>query len=268
MSIFKNGILIVAHPDDESLFFSSILSEISTIIFCFGQIPGEEIISNGRKKAVDEFPFKDVNIINLNIPQSKSSKKPLSWLSLKDNKYGVEGGYNHINYKNNYITLKKKLNKLITSESNVITHNPWGEYGNSEHIQVFKIIFNIAKEKNIKMLVSSYFSNLSISYAKRKQHFLKSESYFMETNQNLHTVLKKNYLKNRCWTWFNEYKLPLNETFYKIDLSKDVNSNSSNRNLNFLFNYIEFRNPISQYIRDVLKQIIPDFLKNLYRQKR
>ena len=55
MSKFKNGILVVAHPDDECLFYSSIINKISTIIFCFSKIPGEKKISIGRKKAIDKF---------------------------------------------------------------------------------------------------------------------------------------------------------------------------------------------------------------------
>ena len=34
-----NGILIVAHPDDECLFTSSILHSISILIICFNDIP-------------------------------------------------------------------------------------------------------------------------------------------------------------------------------------------------------------------------------------
>ena len=58
MSIFKNGILVVAHPDDECLFFSSVIDKVSTIIFCFSKIPDEKNISIGREKAFKEFPLK------------------------------------------------------------------------------------------------------------------------------------------------------------------------------------------------------------------
>ena len=70
--------------------------------------------------------------------------------------------------------------------------------------------------------------------------------------------MKDNYFKNGCWTWFKTYELPLYESFYKVDLSKDVNSNLKySRIINYPLNYIEMRNPISQYLRDFLKKILP-----------
>ena len=50
MSKFKNGILVVAHPDDECLFYSSIINKISTIIFCFSKIQVKNIYLLVEKK--------------------------------------------------------------------------------------------------------------------------------------------------------------------------------------------------------------------------
>ena len=57
-SATKEQILVLAHPDDEVLFTSSIISDISRLIFCYGPIPGEEAISNGRFRAIKNFPLK------------------------------------------------------------------------------------------------------------------------------------------------------------------------------------------------------------------
>ena len=53
MKNFDNGILIVAHPDDECLFASSILHSISILIICFSDIPKEEDISFKRFNSVN-----------------------------------------------------------------------------------------------------------------------------------------------------------------------------------------------------------------------
>jgi LmbE family N-acetylglucosaminyl deacetylase len=37
--------IVVAHPDDEILFASSIIKEATRIIVCFSDIPGEDTIS-------------------------------------------------------------------------------------------------------------------------------------------------------------------------------------------------------------------------------
>tara|TARA_A100001388_G_C28773422_1_gene505446 strand:+ start:2322 stop:3134 length:813 start_codon:yes stop_codon:yes gene_type:complete len=269
MSIFKNGILVVAHPDDECLFYSSIINKISTIIFCFSKIPGEKYISIGREKALKEFPLKNKNLVNLEIAQAKTNNLPTNWLDIEDNSYGIKGGLEDSSYSSNYFILKSKLNELLTSNTTVITHNPWGEYGNAEHIQIFKIIYNIAKEKNIKMFVDGYYSNLTRFYTKRKQHLLIPKVYSLKTNKRIYSLLRDHYLNNKCWTWFNNYDVPLYESFYKVNLSIDLDSNYKfNRTLDYPLNYIEMRNPIYQYLRDLLKKFLPLRLKKLFRSIR
>lgn len=269
MSFYKNGILVVAHPDDECLFFSSIINKISTIIFCFSKIPYEKKISLGRKKAIKEFPLRNINIINLNITQARTNIKPLNWLKVEDSEYGVKGGLEESSYLKNFLIIKRKLNKLISSQNSVITHNPWGEYGHAEHIQIFKIIFNIAKEKNINMFVDGYYSNLSKLYTKRKQHILIPKIYSLKTQNKYYSLLRDHYLKNGCWTWFNNYEIPLYESFYKVDLSLDINSNFKyNRILNYPLNYIEMRNPVYQYLRDFIKNLLPLEVKEFFRKNR
>ena len=269
MSKFKNGILVVAHPDDECLFYSSIINKISTIIFCFSKIPGEKKISIGRKKAIDKFPLRNINLINLNITQAKTNYRPLNWLNINDSEYGVKGGLEESSYLENFLILQSKLTKLITSKNSVITHNPWGEYGNPEHIQLFKIIFHIAKEKNINMFVDGYFSNLSRFYTCRKQHLLIPRIYSLKTNKNTYSLLRDHYINYGCWTWFNDYELPLYESFYKVDLSLDLNTNLNYNNIiKYPLNYIEMRSPIYQFLRDLLKKFFPPRIKELIRKIR
>lgn len=268
MSFLKNGVLVVAHPDDEILFFSSIMDEISTLIICFSKVPNDLNISHGRKKAIAQFPLKNVNLICLDINESKPKNPPLNWINIKESEFGVRGGYDGNSYKQNYILMKKKLNNFIHPNNEVITHNPWGEYGNAEHIQIFKVIFDIAKEKKIKMFVNGYFSNLTISYSKRKQYLLNPSGYYLRTNKNYFYLLRQHYLLNSCWTWSKKYKPPSIECFYKVDLSNDFKSNlksdfESNLNISYPLNYIELRHPYIQYIRDLIKNLIPVYIKKL-----
>jgi len=266
MSEFKDAILVVAHPDDECLFFSSIIDEVSKIIFCFSKIPDEKDISIGRKEALKKFPLKNINIINLNVTQAKTKLPPLNWSNLRDSNFGVKGGLEESSYNNNFHIIRNKLNNLIPSKSTVVTHNPWGEYGNSEHIQIFKIVFNIAREKKINMFVSGYFSDLTKNYLKRKQHFLIPNHNFLLTNNNFYLQLKNHYIKYGCWTWFNSYKIPSYECIYNIDLSIDLNSNfKHNRAINLPLNYLDLRSARNQYVRDFIRKLIPSFMRKLFR---
>ena len=74
---------------------------------------------------------------------------PNNWFSIKENCYGIKGGYTDKSYRNNFQILLSELRKYIPNNSFLISHNPWGEYGHEEHCQLFKVVFQIAKEKTL-----------------------------------------------------------------------------------------------------------------------
>ena len=110
---FENSILILSHPDDESIFASSLLDKISTLIICFNDFPKNTKSSIGRKRALNNYPLKHLKVMNLDISQSLESLLPLNWLNIKDKKTGLKGGYQKKIYDNNYYKILDKLRKLI-----------------------------------------------------------------------------------------------------------------------------------------------------------
>ena len=269
MNSFENSILILSHPDDEVIFATSLLDKISTLIICFNDIPKNLKISIGRKRALNNYPIEDLKVFNLDSSQSFESFLPLNWLNIKDKKTGLKGGYQKRIYDNNYYKILDKLSKLIPKKSQIITHNPWGEYGHSEHCQVFKACFQISLEKKSNLFVTGYISNLSKNYALRKLYLLFPEIYQFKTSQIYFSLLKKHYLKYGCWTWYHNYELPKYEFFYKIDSTSDTNSQyTENNKIDFSLNYIHHKNPLSYYIQRIIKNLLPifmvDFLRNKY----
>mgnify|MGYP001286816295 CR=1 FL=1 len=172
MNSFKDSILVFSHPDDECLFASSLLNKSSTLVICFNKIPNNPKISKGRKKALKNYPLKNINLINFEINQSEESFLPQNWLNIKDKDTGLKGGYKKKIYDENFQKILLKLRKIIPNKSLIVTHNPWGEYGHSEHCQVFKACFQISKETDSKLFVTGYISNLSKYYAMRKLLFI------------------------------------------------------------------------------------------------
>ena len=230
MREIENGILIVSHPDDECLFASSILDKISTIIICYNYIPGDKKISNARQESLKNYPLKNINLISLNLSQSIKTFMPLNWLNIKENNFGLIGGYKRKFYSENYQKLLNNLRDIIPMNSLIISHNPWGEYGHSEHCQVFKVAFQIALEKNCDLYVDAYYSNLTRFFAMKKLHLLIPNIYRFKTNKKIYERLKKHYLNYGCWTWYKNYKLPKIEFFYRVNLSKDKNSLVNSKN--------------------------------------
>ena len=269
MNKFKDAILIVSHPDDECLFASSLLDKISTLVICFNDIPKEDLISKGRKKAIKTYPLKNIKVINLDLCQAKESFIPLNWFNIKDSPQGILGGYKTNSYELNYKNIILRLKKIIPKNSLIITHNPWGEYGHSEHCQLFKASFEVACEKKATLFVNGYISNLSRYYANRKLFLLKNSFYKIKTNPKIYKLLRDHYRKYNCWTWYKEYRLPFNDLFYEINLKSDPRSFSENYNyINYELNHINHINPLIYFIRSIIKKLLPFYIKNFFRKGR
>ena len=131
----------------------------------------------------------------------------------------------------------------------------------------FKVAFQIALEKKSDLYVDAYYSNLTRFFAMKKLHLLIPNIYRFKTNKKIYERLKKHYLNYGCWTWYKNYKLPKIEFFYRINLSKDKNSLGKSKNfVNFPLLYIEHKGPINYYLWNLLRNIVPQYLKNLFRR--
>ena len=156
--------------------------------------------------------------------------------------------------------------KHIPKNSNIITHNPWGEYGHSEHCQVFKACFKLSCLTNSKLFVSNYVSNLSKFYAKKKIYLLTKEFYSYNTNIEIYNLLYKHYEGYGCWTWYHNYYLPKQETFLRVNLNQDPNLIMKENAFHLLpLNMIQHINPFLFYIKGVLRNFVPLAFKNVYR---
>ncbi len=268
MKNFDKGILIVAHPDDECLFATSILDSISMLIICFNDIPKEEVISLKRINSIESYPLKDLKVLSLNLKQSEKAFFPINWLNINEKFSGINGGYINTSYDNNFNKILNKLRIIIPNNSLIISHNPWGEYGHAEHCQVFKASFQIAKETNSRLFVDGYFSNLSKVYANRKLHLLKQINFVFKTNIKLYNLLKNHYSKFGCWTWYENYQLPKNESFFEVDLIKNPSSRNlrKNKKVELPLIYIKHINPFKYYVFSILKNLIPYNYKIIFRK--
>ena len=64
-------------------------------------------------------------------------------------------------YRNNYDELKQRLEEKLRGYRNVFTHNPWGEYGHEEHVQVYRVVKDLQAQMRFNLWYSNYVSNKS-----------------------------------------------------------------------------------------------------------
>ena len=68
----KSYIVIVAHPDDEILFFSSLLAKARKVLICFGP-SYDKVISSGRRALKKDFPLLDRGVHLADLIPKRSS---------------------------------------------------------------------------------------------------------------------------------------------------------------------------------------------------
>jgi hypothetical protein len=229
----KNIKIIVAHPDDEVIFFSSILKSASKIIFCFDQSQ-DKIVNLGRRTIKKSFPLKNACFLNIkeaNIFNEANWKYP----EKKSNDFILNK--NRFAYRKNYLKLKSYLLKIITKGDTIYTHNPWGEYGHEDHVLVFNVIKSLKIKFQLSIFVNNYVSNKSYNFMRVNQHLLSNTVQNKTIDKKLVDKLKKFYISNLCWTFDDNYKWPKKEIFIKINSnikSKYQKINNTKVPLNFL----------------------------------
>ena len=217
VEILKNSVIVAAHPDDEVLWFSSILKRVDHIVLCFPDEIADPDFGERRRKAVLNYPLQNISSLEL---ASFGVWRPQSFISPRFNKYGIEITGDGVTYsahtkkyEENYYELKRKLTGVLSKYQNVITHNPWGEYGHAEHIQVYRVVSELQKEMGFDLWYSNYCSNVTIGLV--TQHMCVADKVMLFTDADIAKELKKFYEINRCWAWHKDWQWPIQETFVK-----------------------------------------------------
>ena len=274
--IFDNSALIVAHPDDEILWFSSILENVSKIIIVFKGTDNKEVLF-GRNNILNSKILPYANKITCLEIEESNVLNNSNWKMPKPTIYGMKTS--SIKYKENYSEIKKKLSKSLVGFKNVITHNPWGEYGHEEHVQVFRVTLSLLSELNFSIWVPGYFSERTFGMMSLFKEFISKNFVNKNINQQFCQNIKSIYTDNGAWTWSDDYNWPQVETFYEVD------KNSKNSGINFTktphvwnqMNYIQMfkihlthfskiRSKAIQFVQLLFPKILFDILIKKYKK--
>lgn len=240
--ITENSILVVAHPDDEVLWFSSLLEQMNETIICFLEVASRPDWSEGRRNSLRSYPLPNVSSLGL---KESETFDGANWKSPAYTDYGLEvmktqytsPGFSQSTYKKNYQLLKEALSPILKKYGNVITHNPWGEYGHEEHVQVHLVVRELQEEYGFKLWFSNYCSNKSHNLMLRCLSGFRSDYITLNTRRALAETIERHYRNNNCWTWpFDDYSWFTHDCF--IEYKKTANHDSRPGHL-FPLNYIK-----------------------------
>lgn len=206
------SVLVVAHPDDEVIFFSSIMAECKRVIICFGPCENASV-SAGRQRIEELYPLKNVSFLNI---QESNVYGSADWARPKLRSFGIEVTRNAISYERGFQQITQALKQELQNEETVVTHNPWGEYGHEEHIQVFSSLKSLSPEMGYEIHVNNYVSNRSWTLMQKTSHQVVDDATILMPNSSLTSEISSLYRNHNCWTWLPDYRWPDEEVFYPI----------------------------------------------------
>ena len=207
-------VVVAAHPDDEILWLSSAMQNANPAVLCYGAPWGKPEKAQARARAVAA--LKLPHLVNLAIPES-GCRLLVDWQNPVLTPTGMEinEGEAKARYDANFITLVEKLRPILTGADAVYTHNPWGEYGHPEHIQVYRAVAELQKEQGFTIWFSNYMAPFTLPLIRRLAASpLWAEKRLVVPDVRLARRLRAIYLRHRVWTWSLFHRWPATETIY------------------------------------------------------
>lgn len=222
-TILKDSILLVAHPDDEILWFSSIFDKVDEVVFCFMNSKSNPQWTVGRKQAISKLPIKNISCLELDESEVFNGA---DWENPEITEFGIriiKKGISDKNYRENYYKIRERLRVKLINYKNVFTHNPWGEYGNEEHVQIYRITKEFQREMKFNLWFSNYCGNKSYYLMLRYISGFNSDYITLNSNKTLASQIKGLYEKNGCWTWYEDWVWFNEESFMRDnDIGRDI----------------------------------------------
>lgn len=206
--------VVAAHPDDETLWLSSVLARAAKIIFCFGDPYERPKKAAARRKAVAALPLH--GLVDLALPESGAGFS-VDWRNPRITATGlaITDAAAAARYDANYAALAERLRPLLADMRHVFTHNPWGEYGHAEHVQVHRAVTALQQELGFTLWFSNYAGKASLPLA-RLVDARWSMRLAVPPDRALAHRLRDIYRRHGAWTWSRWHRWPEEETLYVL----------------------------------------------------
>ena len=207
--------LVVAHPDDEVLWFSSVLDRVERVVSCFEACEDYPRLGPGRRAVVAEYPLP--NLTSLGLPEPCSvhlvdwSHPEFDDVGLRLNAAGATAD-RIARYRASYDALRAALTETLRGTTTVFTHNPWGEYGHPDHVQLARVIESLQPELGFRVFYSGYVAHRTMPLAAAVLPRL-GGWFELPTQSELVAPIEALYRKHDCWTWPVDYQRFATETF-------------------------------------------------------
>jgi hypothetical protein len=216
--------LVVAHPDDECLWFSSIVTSVDRIVFCFGDPFENSKKAAARRCAVAALPLRGLR--NLALPES-GARFLVDWArpQLTDFGIAITDAASRTRYEDGYRLLVEALRSALAGCDLVYTHNPWGEYGHADHIQVYRAVAALQAELGYTIWFTNYVGAASWPLAQQiAGQPCWAERRAVRPDLATARALMRVYRRHGAWTWTRAHRWPAEEMLYAQPPAADLHA--------------------------------------------
>jgi LmbE family N-acetylglucosaminyl deacetylase len=213
MRDLSEAAIVVAHPDDEVLWFSSLIRNVGKIVICYGADPDTFTAERAehRREVIRRLPLDNVLHLDVSGPawhgrRLGSAEDELQRLANEDPALRL--------------ALEAPLRGALAGVSTVFVHNPWGEYGHDDHRRVYSVVNSLRTELNFDVFVSSYVE-------RRVMHLMQAalaggvaEMISCPVSRDVIDPIIEVYKTWSCWTWYDDWIWPKEEAFLRLGRAK------------------------------------------------
>ncbi len=238
-NFLENSLIIGAHPDDELLWFASILKNVDDVLIIYRDFWAHPGLGEKRQAVLDDYPRGNVECLNFEEAGTygcadwsnpvcdefglafsiEASKRELKRLAKRTLSTVVPIGGNqpttsvHAAYRNNRDKIETVLRQRLRPDMNVFSHNPWGEYGHEDHVQLFRVLDKLRSEIGFKLWMSNYCTERTVPLALTYMTNSPSPQVRLATDKDFAEKVADTYKKHDCWTWDDNWRWPDEECF-------------------------------------------------------
>ncbi len=223
-----DSLIVAAHADDELLWFGSILPQVDEAVIVFRDFWAKPGLGDKRAAALAEYPHPKIGFLGLD---ESGAAGCADWSDPKESDHGIELGMETSKrgltraaklamarigpragaavaserverlYRANFALLVERLRPRLRPGMNVFTHNPWGEYGHEEHVQVFRALQLLRREIGFKLWMSNYATERSLPLAMRYFRAAPGPHIRLPVDKAYADRVAEIYKRHDCWTW-------------------------------------------------------------------
>ncbi len=226
--------LVVAHPDDEILWFSSIVERVGKVLLCFEDCDDYPELGPGRRALLASYPLPQLTSLRLPEP---CSFHLVDWSRPEPDELGLAlnapqaSAERRERYRRTFHVLRAAFARELQGFPNVFTHNPWGEYGHPDHVQVARVVDSLRGELGFRTFHSGYIAHRTMPLAAAVLPRV-GRWFELSTQPSPADAIEALYRRHGCWTWPAGHPQFASETF--LEASGEPPAPGSGFRLNYV----------------------------------